>query len=212
MEAPAQAPVAPVEHADDAVHAVNDEAVPDDRGRRGHLAARWVVLPDHLAVAHVQRVDRALVIADVGDPARDHGRELDQSPDSARPDDLERRPELDVAVRLSPAGVGAVHRPLQRVAVEPDRHLPVLLERHPHDARRISGLRDTNRERRAPLDLHRGEAGGVRIPRAVADHDPRAPDAAVRVAVDDRDERPSPPASAQGTHARPADQPARPPT
>ena len=185
---PAEAAVAPVEHADDPVHPVHDQVVADDRGRGRHLPAARPVPPDHLAVAHPQGVDVALVVGDVGDAVGDDGGELDERADPARPDDLERRPHLDVGGRLRPPVVGAVHRPLQIVAVEAHGHFTLALEGHAHDLLPVARLRDANRERRPPLDLHRRQPARVRVAGALADHDPGALDAPVRVAVDHRHE------------------------
>ena len=62
---PEQPPVGAAQHPDVAVHAVHDELVAPDGGRRRHLPVRRVVLPDHLAVAHVERAHRSPRVRDV---------------------------------------------------------------------------------------------------------------------------------------------------
>ena len=105
------------------------------RGRRPRPPATRPCFPyggraarARVAVAHRERPNAARGRCDVRDAVDDDRRELDQRRRGRAPDDPERRPHVDLVVRLRPAGVGAVHRPLQLRLVDADADLGPVAE------------------------------------------------------------------------------------
>src|SRR5205823_5475435 len=91
-----------------------------DRERRRHQPVS-AATPEHAPDAHRDRKDGAVAIADIRDPVVDDRGELDETAERHVPDGLERRPEMDVHLRLRATGRGAVHTPLKAGAVDAHR-------------------------------------------------------------------------------------------
>ena len=105
---------------------MHDQLVFVERGRRGHHPVRRVAAPDDLAVTHRDRGHGAVEVRDERDLVVDDRRELDQRAHGPAPDQLERRPDVDVGLRLRARLDGAVHRPLQLRLEDPHGvHRPV---------------------------------------------------------------------------------------
>ena len=144
----------------------------------------------------------APVVGDVGDAVGDDGGELDERAEAARPDDLERRPQLDLGMGLRAALVGAVHRPLELRPEEAHGDAPPLLEGRAHDPRGIPRLGDANRKRGAALDRQVGATSLVRVIAPHADDDAGAAHAPVRISVDHRDDHARDPRPRPGRQRR----------
>ena len=148
---------------------------PPDGGRRrpsSRAASRAARAP---AVAHRERLDGAVRVADVRDAVRDDGRELDQRAEAARPDDAERRPQRgSPSAPASALRVDAVHRPLERRAVDADGRPRAACGSGAARARLVAGRRDRgttprgagSHEHATPRASVRAERRPMRDPRA----------------------------------------------
>ena len=168
------------------VHAVHDQLVVPDGGRGRHLAVRRVVLPDHVAVAHVERAHGPLRVRDVGDAVLHHGRELDQRAETSRPDHSERRADRELRLSLGSGRVRAVHRPLKRPPVDPDRRLGMCAERQAHGALGVALLPGAGDERAPVAHRHARDAVAIAARGVTTDRHPSAADPGVRVAIHHR--------------------------
>ena len=182
--APAHLAVVPVEHVDVAVHRVDDHVLAVHRGRGGHDPAE-VAAPGALAVAHRVGADARVVVGDEGDVGVDHGRELHQPADGRAPDDPERRPHADLVMRLRPARVGAVERPLQLRLVDAHADLGPVAELQALLVAVVAALGDLDLQARMARDPDLGDARAVGAAGEAADLDAGLGHRLARVAVED---------------------------
>jgi hypothetical protein len=91
-------------------------------------------------------VDGRAGVPDVGEAVAHRGRELDQAVETAAPDKMERRTQVDRLGRLSPRRRRAVERPLQARLVDADGAVAVRLEVESNPGGRVAVRRDRDGE------------------------------------------------------------------
>ncbi len=186
--APAHRTVRAIEQRHAAAHRVMNELGPVDRERRRHDGVRPVP-PQHAAVSHRDRVHDAAAVADVRDAVVDDRRELDEPAERHEPHALERRPQMDVHLRLRARERRAVHRPLQVRPIDAHGHETMGGERLVERARPEAACADGDVHALPVRDADDGLATPIRACCAMPQPHGRAAHARAAVTVDDGDDQ-----------------------